>query len=335
MKSKCKMQSDLCGEAKLMALLMVGIVMISKVYSQELRVGFYSETCPLAENIVRTTVAKAVAQNPGMGAGLIRMHFHDCIVLGCDASILLDKTPQNPDSEKDSIGNPLLRGFEIIDDAKFEIESRCPETVSCADILAFAARDSVATLGQFTYAVPGGRRDSLVSHGINVSDNVPFPSTNIAFLVQHFEERGLSLRDMVALSGAHSIGRTGCPEFSERLFSSNGTEITDPSLDPIFATTLREKCPFGSGFDKTADLDNVTPNHLDVQFFENLKNKMGVLSSDQAIATDPLTAAIVSTYQGNRAIWMRDFSAAMVKMGKLQVLTGTQGEIRKDCHFRN
>ncbi|KAA0058553.1 peroxidase 5-like [Cucumis melo var. makuwa] len=331
------MQSELSGElAKLVALLMVGLVMISKGDSQELKVGFYSETCPLAEKIVRTTVAKAVSQNPGMAAGIIRLHFHDCIVLGCDASILLDKTPQNPDTEKGtSVGNPLLRGFEIIDDAKFEIETRCPRTVSCADILAFAARDSVATLGQFTYDVPGGRRDSLVSHGANVSDNIPFPTTDIGFLAQHFEERGLSLRDMVALSGAHSIGRTGCPEFTDRLFSSNGTEITDPSLDPSFAATLREKCPFGSGFDKTADLDNVTPNHLDIQFFENLKNKMGVLSSDQAIATDPLTAAIVSRYQGNRAIWMRDFSAAMVKMGKLQVLTGSQGEIRKDCHFRN
>lgn len=75
------MESDLSGEAKLMVLLMVGVVMVSKGYSQDLKVGFYSETCPLAESIVRATVAKAVAQNPGMGAGLIRMHFHDCIVL--------------------------------------------------------------------------------------------------------------------------------------------------------------------------------------------------------------------------------------------------------------
>ncbi|XP_022154276.1 peroxidase 5-like [Momordica charantia] len=307
------------------------------VYGEDLKVGFYSETCPLAEHIVRATVAKAVAGNPGMAAGLIRMQFHDCIVLGCDGSILLDSTPENPESEKDSPSNPLLRGFEIIDDAKAQIEARCPQTVSCADILAFAARDSVATVGQFTYAVPGGRRDSLVSHGPNVSDNVPFPTSDIEFLKQHFQERGLSLRDMVALSGAHSIGVAPCAAFSGRLFFFNGTEnSTDPSMDPKFAEFLKTKCPEeDGGLSRTADLDNVTPNQLDVQFFENLKNKMGVLSSDQALASDPLTAATVRRYRRNRAVWMRDFSAAMVKMGKLQVLTGTQGEIRRNCHVRN
>lgn len=65
-----------------------------------------------------------------------------CPIKGCDASILLDSTNDNT-AEKDSPGNLSLRGYEIIDDTKQEIENTCPGVVSCADILAMAARDAV------------------------------------------------------------------------------------------------------------------------------------------------------------------------------------------------
>lgn len=127
------------GATFLALMILMFAMSVALVQGQGTRVGFYARTCPRAEFIVRSTVQSHFRSNPAIAPGLLRMHFHDCFVQGCDASILIDGS----NTEKTAPPNSLLRGYDVIDDAKTQLEAACPGVVSCADILALAARDSV------------------------------------------------------------------------------------------------------------------------------------------------------------------------------------------------
>ena len=63
---------------------------------------------------------------------------------GCDASVMI--ASPNGDAEKDAEDNLSLAGdgFDTVVKAKEAVEAVCPGVVSCADVLAIAARDVVA-----------------------------------------------------------------------------------------------------------------------------------------------------------------------------------------------
>ncbi|ERN01967.1 hypothetical protein AMTRI_Chr02g266570 [Amborella trichopoda] len=304
-------------------------------HGSSLKVGFYRRSCPSAEAVVRRTVAKAIARDPGLAAGLIRLHFHDCFVRGCDASVLLDSTPGNP-SEKESPANaPSLRGDEVIDEAKAILESQCPQTVSCADILAFAARDSAHQVGRINYLVPAGRRDGRVSIEREVLQNLPAPFDDLKQLQANFSSKGLSLEDMVTLSGAHSIGRSFCPSFTDRLYNFDSPDGQDPTLDQAYASYLKTKCPAPATPDVTVAMDPLSPNVLDNKYYINLRMNRGLLASDQALMTSPATARMVRQNAHYPGLWAHKFGSAMVRMGFIDVLTGSKGEIRRSCRVVN
>jgi len=124
---------------------------------------------------------------------------------GCDASILLDQSNSNSQPEKLAIP---LRGYVEVNTIKAAVEAVCPGVVSCADILAYAARDSAILSGGFAFAMPGGRRDGFVSDMNDIFGNLPAPNMQVQDLITSFDNKGLNPTDMVALSGAHSFGQT-------------------------------------------------------------------------------------------------------------------------------
>ncbi|KAK2650102.1 hypothetical protein Ddye_017591 [Dipteronia dyeriana] len=152
-----------------------------------LKLGFYAKTCPSMEAIVSKVTYQYISQTPSLAASLLRMHFHDCFVRGCDGSVLL-KSRNNIPAERDAIPNLTLRGFEVIDAVKSALEKKFPHVVSCADILAMVARDAI--YGPY-WEVPTGRRDGSVSVGSETFGNLPPPFANLTLLKQNFTVKAL------------------------------------------------------------------------------------------------------------------------------------------------
>ncbi|KAK8684795.1 hypothetical protein V6N13_040811 [Hibiscus sabdariffa] len=149
---------------------------------------FYDRVCPQALPAINRIVKAAVHREPRMGASLLCLHFHDCFVNGCDGSLLLDSTPAF-ETGKNARGNlNPVRGFEVIDQIKAEVDRVCGRpTVSCADILAVAARDSVVALEGPTWKVRLGRRDSTTASRALADSVLPSASMDLPALIKNFK----------------------------------------------------------------------------------------------------------------------------------------------------
>ncbi|CAI0418360.1 unnamed protein product [Linum tenue] len=301
---------------------------------------YYSKICPKALPAIRRVVEAAVSGERRMGASLLRLHFHDCFVQGCDGSILLDATP-TIDSEKTALpNNNSARGFEVIDMIKAEVDKACggKPVVSCADILAVAARDSVVALGGPSWEVQLGRRDSTSASRTTANNDIPSPFMDLPALKSSFQKQGLNERDLVALSGGHTIGFSQCQFFRNRIFNETADNIDGMDL-AISSALLNSKKPLqpetSSGDANLGSLDG-SPARFDGSYFKNLVEKKGLLHSDQALFAGGSTDSVVKGYGSNngRSFWF-DFASSMVKMGNIKPLTGNRGQIRVNCRKVN
>ncbi|KAL5209033.1 hypothetical protein ABZP36_004656 [Zizania latifolia] len=200
-----------------------------------------------------------------------------------------------------------------------------------ADVFAFAARDALALVGGNAYQVPAGRRDGNVSVAQETNGNLPPPSASVNQLTQMFGAKGLTQAEIVALSGAHTIGESHCSSFSNRLYSSGPNAGQDPSMDAGYVSKLMQRCPQQPAQQSTVPMDAVTPNSFDTNYYAGIVANRGLFSSDQALLADQTTAAQVVGYTNNSDSFQADFADAMVKMGSIGVLTGTAGTIRTNC----
>ncbi|KAH7516710.1 hypothetical protein FEM48_Zijuj10G0163900 [Ziziphus jujuba var. spinosa] len=258
-------------------------------------------------------------------------HSNGKALTGCDASILLNGTSTIRSEMEAGPNRNSARGHQVIDAAKLEVEKICPGVISCADILSIAARDASVAVGGPLWTVKLGRRDSTTANPDKANSDLPSFRDGVDRLISRFADKGLNARDMVALLGSHTIGQAQCVTFRDRIYN-NASDI-----DAGFASTRRRGCPAnqGDGNSNLAPLDLVTPNQLDNNYFKNLIQKKGLLESDQVLFSGGSTDSIVSEYSSNPSKFLSDFASAMVKMGDIEPLTGSAGQIRRICSAVN
>lgn len=184
-------------------------------------------------------------------------------------------------------------------------------------------------LGGPWWQVPLGRRDSTKAYLDIANRDIPRQDMDLPQLIDSFKKQGLNAKDLVALSGGHTLGFARCSVFRDRIYS-------DSNIDRKFANNLKKVCPraTGNGDSNLRGLDP-TPARFDTAYFANLLSNKGLLHSDQALFGGASTDQLVKSYKYNPKLFWSDFANSMVKMGNIKPLTGYQGEIRSKCSRLN
>ncbi|GAB4824683.1 hypothetical protein Ancab_007548 [Ancistrocladus abbreviatus] len=317
-----------------MGVLAFGLLLMTLVGQSygALQQGFYKGKCGKnnVEQVIFNVIRTRFRKDPTLIAAFLRLQFHDCFVRGCDASILLD----GPNIEKNAGANGSVRGYDVIDAVKSTLEKLCPGVVSCADIIVIATRVTVWLAGGKWYEVPTGRRDGRIS---NVNDvNLPGPTISVPGAIQIFNSKGLSTEDMVVLLGGHTVGVTHCGFITDRLYDFQNTGRPDQSMSPTLLSALSKTCPRNSAANNAIALDqnSRSVDIVDNSFYKQIVAHRGVLQIDQELALDSRTKGIVQSL-ANDPKFTTKFWKAMVKLGSVGVLTGSQGEVRRSCRRVN
>ncbi|PPD84941.1 hypothetical protein GOBAR_DD18115 [Gossypium barbadense] len=312
--------------------------------------NFYKDSCPQAEDIIKEQVKLLYKRHKNTAFSWLRNIFHDCAVQSCDASLLLDSTRRSL-SEKETDRSFGLRNFRYIETIKEAVERECPGVVSCADILVLSAREGIVSFSlacqssksnpkftcfsweALTIPLKTGRRDGRRSRADVVEEYLPDHNETISGVLDRFAAMGIDTPGVVALLGAHSVGRTHCVKLVHRLYPE-----VDPALSPDHVPHMLHKCPDQIPDPKAVQYvrnDRGTPMVLDNNYYRNILDNKGLLIVDHQLAYDKRTRPYVKKMAKSQDYFFKEFSRAITLLSENNPLTGSKGEIRKQCNLAN
>ena len=138
--------------------------------------------------------------------GLLRLAFHDAVTGGTNGSVC----------SKESLAHPFNAGLKSSVDALKTLRKTLPRDVSWADLIALAGAAAVERCGGPRIPLRVGRLDNLAAFS---ASDIPERGDDAKHLKARFARLGLGVQDLVALSGAHTIGKADGTPFTAEPFS--------------------------------------------------------------------------------------------------------------------
>lgn len=105
-------------------------------------------------------------------------------------------------------------------------------------------------------------------------------------------------------------------------------------MDPRYAAFLKTKCKSLADTTTTVELDPGSFQKFDSHYYDILSENKGLFQSDAALLTNKGARNIAMELR-NQDKFFTEFAQSMKRMGAVNVLTGTEGEIRKKCSVIN
>lgn len=139
---------------------------------------------------------------------------------------------------------------------------------------------------------------------------------------------------------AHTIGTTACFFMEKRLYSFFPNGGSDPSINPALLPELQATCPRNGNVNVRLPMDRGGEQIFDKHILQNIRTGFAVIASDARLYDDVITRSVVDSYFGplNPVLgpsFETDFVNSMIKMGSVDVKTGTEGQIRRVCRAFN
>lgn len=138
------------------------------------------------------------------------------------------------------------------------------------------------------------------------------------------------------------MGKARCRYIRDRLYNFKGTGKPDPSLDASKLQELRIQCPqkyMKGEHEQLVLLDKDLGGYkFTSSYYNNILENKAVLAIDQDLLNGNETLSLTEQFASSDAgfaDFKKAFALSMYRLGNYNVLTGQQGEIRKNCHYTN